>query len=215
MIRSVVRYILLAAAKILFRARAVGRKNIPESGGVLIASNHVSYLDPPLLGVAIPRRVSFMAKAELFRNAFMDGLFRRLDAFPVSRTRVDRRAIQEAVHRIGRGEALVMFPEGTVSFNDEFLPPKFGIGMIVSRTWAPVVPAYICGSENALPPDNSRFRPARVVIYFGAAMDFSKYRNEPKGRKLYMRISAEIMEQIGRLKQKEKGMRQEQRAPER
>lgn len=199
MIYSLLKYAVLATAKAIFRISINGCENVPRSGGAVLAANHVSYLDPPLIGCAVRRRVNFMAKEELFRNRFMSSVLYRAGAFPVRRSQMDRGALQEAFERVGRGELLLIFPEGTISQTGDFLPPKDGVGMIVAQTGAVVVPVFISGSEKALPL-GGRFRPAKVCVYFGKPMDFSVILSQDQGRDLYARISSAIMEEIKQLK---------------
>jgi 1-acyl-sn-glycerol-3-phosphate acyltransferase len=145
-----------------------GVERIPRSGPVLIVSNHLSLWDPPLLGSAAkPRRVYFMAKSELFRFRPFAWLIERVGAFPVARGGMDRDAIRMAREILGRGDAMVMFPEGTRSLSGRLRPFFPGAGLLALEGGVTVIPAAIWGSQH-------RFGPVRVV--FGHPIDFGDLR---------------------------------------
>lgn len=106
------RVLAVMLVRICFRFSVSGRENIPASGAVLV-SNHASMFDPVVLGVAVPRPIHFMGKAELFRNRISNWFFRKLHAFPVRRGEFDRGAIRSALEVLDRGQLLGIFPEGT------------------------------------------------------------------------------------------------------
>lgn len=149
----------------LFRMRRRGTENIPSSGGTLIVCNHLSVKDPPLVGMAaLPRFMYFMAKSELFSNRFGSRVLRGVGAFPVERGAGDRDAIRFSRELLARGDAMIMFPEGTRS-RDGMLRPFFtGAGLLALEPGVTVVPAALWGSQH-------RFGPVRVV--FGPPVDLS------------------------------------------
>jgi 1-acyl-sn-glycerol-3-phosphate acyltransferase len=168
----------------------------------LIAANHASYLDIPILGCGMFRRAWFMGRTDLF-----DGpaawLMRHMGWIPIRRERVDRIAFEEAVRRVNAGQAVVIYPEGSRSEDGRLQPGKPGVGIIVAATGCPVVPAYLAGTYDVLPPGAKwiRLRPIRVI--FGAPMDFSALMKEMDGenkkKELYQRISQDIMDRIAEL----------------
>ncbi len=174
-----------------------GRENIPAEGGVIIASNHISYLDPPLLGAALPRRASYMARKGLFQITLL-GWFIKHYAFPVDREKTLPSAIKEAVKRLKNGELLVIFPEGRRSETGKLLEGKRGVGMIAGISKVPIVPALIIGSNKALPYGARWIKRARISIIFGTPVDTSTVRAE--GGSLYENITRRIMYSIGELK---------------
>lgn len=194
--------VVRVAATVLFRLRVSGQQHIPKTGGVLIAANHASYLDIPILGCGLTRRASSMGRMDLFPGP-VGRLMRYLGWIPISRERVDRGGFEEAITRIRAGEAVVMYPEGSRTEDGRLQPGKPGVGMIVAATGCPVIPAYLEGTFDALPPGARwiRLRPIRVT--YGAPMTFASLLNEwdgeSKKKDLYQRISQEIMDRIAAL----------------
>lgn len=156
-----------------FDLKVYGVSNVPRHGGVLIVSNHQSYLDPILIAVKLPRPLSFLAKSELFANRFAGALLRSLNAFPVRQGAGDVGAVKETIRRLQEGHALNVYPEGTRSPDGEILPMQPGIGLIAKRAGVPVVPAVIEGSFQAWPPKRGHkiFRAHPVRIVFKPPMD--------------------------------------------
>ncbi len=123
-----------------------GLENFPVAGPVVVAANHVSYLDPIVLGCALPRQVFFMAKKELFRYPLLGPLLRRLGAFPVDRERADRQAVRKALEILKEGRVLGIFPEGRRSRTGEILPPYAGAAYFAARAGVPVCPVALEGT---------------------------------------------------------------------
>lgn len=163
-------------AHLFFPLRIIGSENIPEEGGVIIAANHLSYLDIPLLGYSINkttrRHADFMAKKELFAVPILGFLFRKLSSFPIDREKVDRAGLREAVKRLRSGRMVAIYPEGTRSCDGRLHAGKPGVGMIVRMSGKKVVPAAIQGTDKALPPGRWLARPHPVTIKFGRPLDF-------------------------------------------
>ena len=147
------------------RLKVSGHENIPAAGAVLVVSNHISQMDPPVLGVAaLPRKSYYMCKAELFRVPVLRRIIYRLGAFPVERGGADRRALRLAREVLGRGDVLLMFPEGTRYTDGRLRPGLTGAGSLALEPGVTVIPAAIWGSHRFL-------RPVRVV--FGPPIDLS------------------------------------------
>lgn len=150
--------------RVCLRGRVTGLENIPP-GGAVIAPNHQSFWDIPLIAVSVPRRVHFMAKEELFRVPVFGALIRSLLAFPVRRGAPDRTAIRYAVERLQEGDLVVIFPEGTRSKSGRLGKFESGAAMIALKAGVPMVPAGICGTDrifrngSLLPPVALRFAP--------------------------------------------------------
>jgi 1-acyl-sn-glycerol-3-phosphate acyltransferase len=185
--------------RIIWRFRKGGTEFIPQRGGVIIASNHAAYVDPPFVGAASPRELYYLAKSELFNNGLFGWLIRKYNAFPVARGAFDRRAISQAVTLLKERKALLFFPEGTRSRSEGFLEPKLGVGKIALEAGVPIVPAYIANSKNLLLTFLKR---KRLVILFGSPIVESWLDEIPKDKEGYKRIGQEIMSRIKMLKEK-------------
>lgn len=204
MLYRVLRCATLALLRLCFRLRAVGVENVPADGPVLLAANHVSFLDPLAIGSAVSRPLHFLAKAELFRVPALGGLIRRLNTHPVDRTGADASALRLALGLLRGGRALVVFPEGTRGVEGVLRPGKAGAGMLAALSEVPVVPVYVQGTGRALPRGGVLPRPARIRVAYGAPIRFEKGR----GKARYQAISDEIMAAIGDLKaETERGSR--------
>ena len=141
--RVIVRILLL----LLTRRRVEGRENVPRQGPLLIVSNHLSLVDPPLLNVSLDRKMMFMAKKQLFHFRLIGYLVRGFGAFPVHRGQLDRQALRQAYQVLADGLALIMFPEGMRSRRGQLRPAFFGAALIASRSGAPILPVGISGTE--------------------------------------------------------------------
>ncbi len=188
-------------AKLFFRLKVIDVSNVPKEGGAIVAANHNSYFDIPLLGCALNRPADNIAKSELFQIRLIAALFRALGGFPIRRGHADRKAIGEAVRRLKAGRLLSYYPEGTRSKDGRLQKGKSGIAWVVAGSGAPVVPAYIKGTH-----PTRIFR--RVTIRFGRPIDFNPLLkngdNEGmQAKKLYGTISAEIMGKIAELEKEQ------------
>jgi len=179
------------------RPRISGQENIPRKGGFILASNHISYYDPPLVGSWQRREVYFFAKKELFRNRLFGAIIRATNSLPVSRGAVDLKALKAAVEVIRAGFGLTMFPEGTRSRTDQFLAPKPGIGIIATRAGCPIVPVYIHGSNRL--SDCVRGRD-KMSISYGPPLSAEWVQSQGYGKEAYLKIATTVMERIGDLR---------------
>jgi len=155
-----------------------GVEHIPRSGPAIIAVNHLSNLDPPLVGTSFWRPAYFLAKAELFKHPLIAPLLLSIKAFPVRRGAPDRSAMKKCLSLLERGEMVVIFPEGTRSEDGSLQPPEAGIGMIINRSGAPVIPGFITGSDEAMPRGGG-LRRTPVSITYGPPLDLAP----PPGRR--------------------------------
>jgi len=182
-----------------FRGKVNGRENLPKSDPFILASNHISYFDPPLVATFTGREMFFFAKKELFKNRLIGALIRKVNARPVRRGVFDRGGIETAVQLLEKGKGLVIFPEGTRSLTDDFLSAKPGIGMIACQAKVSIVPVYIHGS-NAL--WKCFFGAAKLRITYGKPLLRDYVISLEAGKKSYIAISEEIMRRIKALKEK-------------
>lgn len=141
---AVGRVICAPLMKLFYRYKIINKANIPDDGkGYIIASNHISFSDPVLLGLGQKRRLNFMAKDELFKNKFFSFIIRHLGAFPVKRGAGDGKAIKNGEDLINEGNLMTIFIEGGRSKTGELMRPRSGFAVIAQQTGAPVVPACI------------------------------------------------------------------------
>jgi len=193
--------LFFVVSTLLFRLKVVGRSHIPKEGGVILAANHLSYLDPAIIGCSIRRRMCYMAKEELFRHPVLRFFITRWQAFPVKRGGMDRKALKMAIEKVRQGEVLLMFPEGTRSPDGQLQDGKIGVGMIAVKSKGVVIPTLIQGTEKVLPRGKKFLRPRRVFIKFGKPIYMDQMAEEPHSKELYIKISTLIMEKIKELKQ--------------
>ncbi|MEK3881475.1 lysophospholipid acyltransferase family protein [Paenibacillus sp. PL2-23] len=142
MLYVIFRFLLRVMYTVLFRLQAVGVDNIPKEGPVILASNHISNLDPPTIGVKVPRKVYFMAKEELFKIPVFGALIRSFGAFPVKRGGVSKDAIKSGIALLKAGNVMGIFPEGSRKTPGS---AKKGTAMIAMRSGAVIVPVAIVG----------------------------------------------------------------------
>jgi 1-acyl-sn-glycerol-3-phosphate acyltransferase len=182
--------------KVFNRLRVTGHENVPATGGVIVASNHASYLDPLVVGAALKRRATYMAKEGLFRIPAI-GEFVRSFSFPVRRDRPQPSTIKEAVRRLRNGELIVMFPEGGRSADGSVLDAKRGVAVIAALSRTPVVPALVSGTDASLPVGAKFLCPAKITVTFGKPLEVGSGETD----KAYQdRISRDLMENIRKLK---------------
>jgi 1-acyl-sn-glycerol-3-phosphate acyltransferase len=164
--------------RVIFRTRVAGRERIPREDGLLIVSNHISFADPPLLGTVMPRPVEFMTMVEMFRKPWMARLLRTIGCFPVDRSRVDQRAVREAIRRLRAGRCIAIFPEGgirptgkSVLGGDPNIKP--GAGAIALLGNAVILPVIVrdtrkpYAARNWLPIHRGRLQRETLGVTFG------------------------------------------------
>lgn len=151
---------------LLTRYQVIGKENIPTQGALIIAANHLSNIDPPLLSASIPRRIVFMAKGELFWHPIFGPLTRGWHAFPVYRGRLDLKALRRAQQVLQRGMVLGMFPEAMRSANSQLQPAYTGVALISLKNESPILPVGITGSEKIL-KSLIRLRRPHVTVNIG------------------------------------------------
>ena len=158
-------------SRVFFDLKVKGLEHVPKTGGVLIVSNHQSYLDPVVLAVRLSRPFAYLADAKLFKFAPFAWLIRSLNAFPVKQGKGDVGAMKEVIRLLNEGWALNVFPEGTRTETGELEPVQPGVALMIRRTNVPVVPAVIHGAYRAWPRFNLLPRPGTVRVLYGPAID--------------------------------------------
>jgi 1-acyl-sn-glycerol-3-phosphate acyltransferase len=174
----------------LWRLRATGRENVPLSGPLIVACNHVSNLDPPLMGSMCPRRISYMAKKELFRVPVLGPMIAALGAYPVDREGSATAAIKRSIEVLRAGGCVGVFPEGGRNVEGD-KAPRAGVALLASLAKAPVVPACIAGSARA-----RNF--AQIRVAFGRPMALPQDRKATKAD--LENFTQEVMDAIHALK---------------
>lgn len=161
--------------------RIEGAENIPREGAGIIVCNHLSLVDPFVVGYGANRLVSFMGKEELFRTPVLGYVIRKVGAFPVDRSRRDPASMRTALSVLKSGELLGMFPEGTRSTTGEMLEMRAGAARLAARTRTPIIPAAVINTNRGMPPGKI-IRPARIGVRFGESFELTElYDRNDKG----------------------------------
>ncbi len=184
-------------SKLVFRIRVSGQEHFPESGGFILATNHISYYDPLLVGSWAPRQVYFFAKQELFKNKIFGWIIRQTNALPVKRGAVDRQALQMSLDVIASGYGLTIFPEGTRSKTDGFLDPKPGVGLLAVKAGCMIVPGYVHGSNKL---KDCFWGRDRMAIKYGEPFSAGWVMSFSEKDDGYQQIAAAVMVRIAALK---------------
>lgn len=188
-----------------FRWRVYNPERVPETGGVILASNHSSYLDPPLVGSGLHRPINYLARESLFRFPGVGALLRSWNAVPVDRDGGGARGLKNILDRLLGGAGIILFPEGTRSPDGKLQPARSGIGLTVAKSNAPVVPVRVFGTFEAWGRNHKIPRPKRIAVKYGRPMLFEKQRAEAKTcdkarlKQIYQEIADEIMAEIAKL----------------
>ncbi len=165
------RFILKGIFNLLYRVEKTGLDKIPITGKVILCSNHMSYLDPVLIGPYLPRYVYFMAKKELFGNKILAGLIAFLNAFPVDRNSLDRRTFTTSLEVLKDENLLGVFPEGTRSTDGVVREGKRGIGLVCFLSKAPILPIAISGTNKIIQKPRKRIFFPKIRIIVGDLID--------------------------------------------
>ena len=193
---------------VFFRWRVFNAERVPVTGGVILAANHASFIDPPLVGSALYRPINYMARESLFRFPGVGALLRSWNAVPVNRDGGGAAGLKAILDRLLAGGGIILFPEGTRTLDGKLQPARSGVGLTVIKSVAPVVPVRVFGSFEAYGRHMKIPRPHRVVMKFGKPMDFAALRAEAKTcdkmrlKAIYQQVADEIMEAIAGLEPK-------------
>lgn len=191
-----------------FRWRVFGAENVPLKGGVILAGNHASFLDPPLIGCGLNRTISFLARESLFRFPGMGALLRSWSVVPVDRDGGGARGLKNIMDRLLGGSGIVLFPEGTRTKDGRLQSARSGIGLTVIKSTAPVVPVRVFGTFEAYGRNHKFPRPRRIAVKYGRPMNFDVLRAEaqtctkPRLKEIYQQVADELMAAIAKLEAK-------------
>ena len=190
---------------VYFRWRVYNSERVPMKGGVILASNHASFLDPPLVGAGLTRHVHYMARASLFTNPLVGWLLRQWSAIPVDRDGGGAAGLKAILDRLLSGGAILLFPEGTRTRDGGLQKARSGIGLTVVKSDAVVMPVRVFGTYVASRSTLGILTPRRVAVKYGRPLDFKELRAEarvcekPRLKQIYQEIADEIMREIARM----------------
>jgi 1-acyl-sn-glycerol-3-phosphate acyltransferase len=191
-----------------FRWRVFNPENVPLEGGVILASNHASFLDPPLVGAGLTRDINYLARESLFRFPGIGALLRSWNSVPVDREGGGARGLKAILDRLLAGGGIILFPEGTRTRDGTLQPARSGIGLTVIKSTAPVVPVRVFGTFEAYGRVMKIPRPRRIMVKYGRPMNFGHLRAEAKTcdkarlKEIYQQVADEIMAEIAKLQPK-------------
>jgi 1-acyl-sn-glycerol-3-phosphate acyltransferase len=193
-------------AKFCFRFRAYHTERIPKTGPVILAMNHQSYLDPPMAGLCCPQReIYYLARKTLLQWPILGPLFPRVNVIPVDQDRADMSALKTVIKMVRAGEGTVIFPEGSRCMDGHLLPALPGLGLVIAKTRAPVIPMRIFGAHEAFPRGGKKLRFHPITITVGQPMTFTDEDFAGPPREVYQRLSDRVMEQIAALRNEREG----------
>ena len=194
-----------ALFRIYFRWRIVDADQVPPTGPVILACNHASFLDPPMVGTAVTRTINYLARESLFRFPVFGAYLRALNSVPVDRDGQGAKGLKMILDRLVKGGGIILFPEGTRSKDGQLQPARSGIGLTVIKSDAPVVPVRIFGTYEAWNRRQWFPRPRKIAIRFGKPRDFAELRAEARTcgkarvKEIYQEVADEIMREIAAL----------------
>jgi 1-acyl-sn-glycerol-3-phosphate acyltransferase len=185
--------------RLFFRLRILHRERMIQSGPAILAMNHQSYLDPPLAGTASNRAIYFLARRTLLEVPLLGWLLPKLNVIPVDQEGVDRSAMKALIRFLKSGNAALVFPEGSRTIDGKLQPAEPGLGLLIAKTLAPVVPMRIFGAHEALPRGGGRLRFVPITIVIGEPIVFTLADLGVPGKKLYPQLSQRVMNAIAAL----------------
>jgi 1-acyl-sn-glycerol-3-phosphate acyltransferase len=192
--------------KIVFRPQVEGAENVPGEGPSILASNHLSYADWLFMPATLPRKVTFVAKAEYFTGPGIKGWFQKLFFTGSGQVPIDRSsasaaegALSSAKQVLADGDLFGIYPEGTRSHDGRLYRGKTGVARLTLETGVPVIPVAVVGTDVVAPPGKKFGSITRPVVRFGKPLDFSRYEGMENDRYILRSITDEIMYEIMRL----------------
>ncbi len=191
--------------RVYFRAEWFNAERVPAAGPVILAANHASIIDPPLVGTGLERGISYLARESIFRFPGVGWILRHWDAVPVDRDGGGAKGLKAILDRLLAGGGIILFPEGTRTLDGKLQPARSGIGLTVIKSQAPVVPVRVFGTYAAYGRDMIFPRPCKIMAKYGRPMDFAAQRAEAKTcskarlKEIYQEVADEIMVQLAKL----------------
>lgn len=176
---GVSKFVLWVAFRVRYGLRVRGQEHVPRTGAFILAANHLSYLDPPVMGVACPRRVRFMARDTLFGHWLLGPFLRAVGVIPLQREGSDLAGLREAVRHLRGGDPIALFPEGARQPSGRLGEAKRGIGLLAEQACVPIVPAVVQGTFEALPPGSRGLQPGKIQVAFGPPIPYTTASTAP------------------------------------
>jgi 1-acyl-sn-glycerol-3-phosphate acyltransferase len=200
----VLKHVLLGPPiKRVFRPKVEGLEHVPQTGPAIIASNHLSYADWLFMPLAVPRRVTFVAKSDYFvgrgvKGSFQRGFFKGTGQVPIDRSggSASEGALRAGKKVLERGELFGIYPEGTRSHDGKLYKGRTGVARLALETKVPVVPCGVIGTDVVAPPGKVVASLAPPTVRFGPALDFSRYDGMESDRLILRAVTDEIMYKI-------------------
>jgi 1-acyl-sn-glycerol-3-phosphate acyltransferase len=186
-------------ARVFFRFRVIHPEGVIQEGQVILAMNHESYFDPPFAGIACRRAIYFLARKTLLEVPLLGWILPKLNVIPVDQEGGDRSALKALIRIVREKHCALVFPEGSRTLDGNFLPPQPGVGFLIAKTLAPVVPMRIFGAHRALPRGGGKLRFCRITIVVGDPIYFTEADLQGDKRDLYSRLSQRVMDAIAAL----------------
>ncbi len=191
--------------KFYFGCRFYNSERVPRSGPVILACNHASFIDPPLVGAGCDRGINYLARENLFRFPVVGWVLHSWQVVPVDRDGGGAKGLKNILDRLLAGGAIILFPEGTRTRDGKLQPARSGIGLTVIKSNAPVVPVRVFGTFEAYNRHMAFPRPRNVAVKYGRPLDFRQLRAEAKVcskarlKEIYQQVATELMDAIAKL----------------
>jgi len=189
-------------ARGFYNYRVVGDPTqLQRPEGVLVVSNHESFFDPPIVGIAFDQELHYLARKSLFNNPVAGTLYRELNSIPVDQERPDMTSLKTVIRTLKQGGKVLVFPEGSRTLDGDMLPGEPGVGLIVAKAGVPVLPVRIFGARKALPRGGSFPQPSDITLAIGQLWHYDPTAyGDAEGKDLYRRISQDLMAQVADLR---------------
>ena len=202
----IARSIFRVAFKTCFRWRVYHPERVPDKGSVILAANHASFMDPPVVGSAATRGIHYLARESLFRWPGIGALLRSVNAVPVDRDAGGASGLRVILDRLNRGEAIVLFPEGTRTYDGKLRAAQGGIGLVVVKSGVPVVPVRVFGTFEAWSRNMRLPKCSPIAVKFGKPVSFdakiaqTKTASKAGAKQIYKEIADDIMRVIAEMR---------------
>jgi 1-acyl-sn-glycerol-3-phosphate acyltransferase len=184
--------------RVVFDHEVIHRERLIEDGPALIVCNHVSYLETPMVGIAFRKDIWFLARKSLF-TGFGAWLYPRLNVIPVDQDQPDMTGLKNIIRLLQRGERVLLFPEGSRSWDGTLDKGEPGVGLVLAKTGVPVQPLRIFGAHEAMARGATLPKPSKIRVVVGEPLIFTREECAVKGKEGYTQLSAKMMQAIAAL----------------